>query len=336
MRSSTSNSDSPYRFFVRIALFLLLLAATTQVFRLFDLGYPTINAPTREGDRIYLAWDNANYDHLEYMFDGGAVRHAADADILLLGNSRLMMGVRFDALMRALSGTNLKPHWLGFAQGEPHDLPERIVEQANLAPRLAIMNVDNNFFTPGTSLYTQSLDKLGKDKALETYAARAENNRFWRSWQRYFPIPQINRWDWKLEHKRLPLLYRSETYGDWLYSAPEIMIRESQSFGKPHESALPPDYDVQLEEARKFVTLLRERGTEIVFITVPNPNGGEHLARAIGNELGVEVVTLPWEGYTTFDTSHLRIESAEKFTRLMMEQVMETEAWNRALNPPTN
>ncbi len=312
--------------------FAALLALLIQGFRLFGFTYPDPPAPTRAGDRLYLSADDYFYDHIEYMYrDDGPIEAARRADLLFAGNSRLMFGIQYDAVVEALRDTGVRPHWFGFGLGEAWELPARLIREKDLAPPLVLINADEDFFSKGLTAYSKYLMRLGPKGAFDLAERRQRKNEQWRFMMRLFPVPQWVALHGELEFTRKRDMYRSETFGDWLLADPLVTEKATQTFHKPSAKPLPPDFETQAQNAIEMVQLIRSRGGEAIFIVVPNLDADETVAQALGKRLGVRVLAeKSWDGYQTFDASHLNPPSARRYTRSIMAQLKETPEW-RAL-----
>src|SRR5690606_24024119 len=67
------------------------------------------------------------------------------ADVLLMGNSRLMFALRGNVLRQYFLPRGLRPFALGFGHLEQHEFPLAIFRRYDLRPRVVIANVDNFF-----------------------------------------------------------------------------------------------------------------------------------------------------------------------------------------------
>src|SRR5687768_17071664 len=118
----------------RQALVALLVGAVTFAFcafqgwglwklttlRRFDLDIVTAAAPPADH---FLAHDRGGHvDHhvLFHGMDEAALRHLHEADVLLMGNSRLMFALRGPALRQYFTARGMKPFALGFGHEEQH------------------------------------------------------------------------------------------------------------------------------------------------------------------------------------------------------------------------
>ncbi len=330
--SSTSSSKGPYALFGRMVVFAALTWALAQGFRLFGLSYPHWEPPVRAGDHLYLAADDFFYDHVAYMFEEtGPIEAARRADLLFLGNSRMMFGVNYQGVMEALEGTGAHPHWMGLGVGETWKLPTEIVQERHLAPKLVVVNCDADYFGKGYSVFAKYLKALGPERSLKMARNKNQKNRRWRLLMRIFPVPQFDPWSLSLKHTRVPYVYRSVEYGDWVVVDPALMEKATQAITKPGPAPLPENFPQQVENARRLLDLTRARGGEMVFIVVPNHDHDESVALALGRELGVTVLVEPdWTGYETFDVSHLKPASSLRYTRHIFAKLKETPEWRRA------
>jgi hypothetical protein len=319
----------PYALLARLGLFLLLFAGTAQLFRAAGLAYPEIKRPPeREGDSFYVATDGFAYDHIRYMFEReGPAAEAGKLDVVFLGNSRVMLGISHAGLEAALAGTGRRAHMMGF-QGESHSVAEFIIEnREDFRPGLVIINADQWYFQPPMTAFAALYVKKGTEGAMADMRLTRRMNRLWRLFQVVVPIPQVDTFAWRLYHSRLPLMWRSERDGDWAFGNWESDDWQTEKVVKLENEKRVEDFEVQLAHARTLVETLRERGSRVLFITVPSPNSGDRNGKELAEALGVTYVEVPWEGFTTFDASHLDRESAYRYTTELMKRVKETDEW---------
>lgn len=329
--------DGPWKLLLRCIAFGLLFVLVTQAFRLFGLAFPNIPVPDGHGDTMYLAYDDTNYDHFRYAFekDDGPIAFAKKADVLLLGNSRLMLGIAPFEFEKYLKPQGVSFHYMGFGQGESHALAKRIIQKERIKPKLVIVNADGAYFRPEYSGFTNWMLGLGEKDPADALAyikSHHYESDHWRAWMGIAPAPQLQKYYMKLEHTRLPMIYRSLERGFWIIASPEIAYKESMQVWKKEGPLpiIPRDKSRMVANGKKFVEMFRKQGTEVVFIVVPNIDHNAEIAHLVGDDMGVSVVDVPWDRYFVFDTSHLDLQSAERYTNAVMPLVVETPEWKRA------
>ena len=155
MRSSTFSSSRIGRSGVRASLAwfgatLVALIVTGQVVsqHVAVLAYARAPRPTLPTGSWYLdsrPWEQAYSHSVLYFGLGRSIESARRADILMLGNSRMLFAFPSDVLTPALAAHGLKAFNLGFQHSEFNVFPERVLERNDLRPRVVIVNEDEFF-----------------------------------------------------------------------------------------------------------------------------------------------------------------------------------------------
>ncbi len=106
-----------------------------------------------EAGTYYLAHDRGGQvDHhvLYHGTDGLAMERLKAAQVLFLGNSRLMFALDRGALRQFFDELGLTYYVLGFGHTEQDDFPARIIAKYDLRPEVVVVNADG-FFWDGQS-----------------------------------------------------------------------------------------------------------------------------------------------------------------------------------------
>jgi hypothetical protein len=262
----------------------------------------------------YLAGDiGGQVDHHVLFFGVDPEAHArlTAADVLFVGNSRLMFALRPGVLRPAFAALGHSYYALGFGFREADRFPLALIRRFDLRPRVVVVNADG-FFGGGLSPWAEVVNRD------TTFAARklrweAETAHDVRravhivapNWLALFGRPGLG-------HARELNMYRSRLDGTWQVSPwPESSV-----------TFLPPPLDGpalsrgEIAAARAFKAELDSRGVRLVLTRVPTPepHGGAGPAR-FADLLQVPLVVVETPGLTSGDRSHLDRASAHDWSR---------------------
>ncbi len=291
-----------------VATFLIVGGVTAAWWRLAPHAPPMFVTPTPTSADAYFAVNHPAFPHhLDHvaLYHGayGTPRYLRAADVLFLGNSRLMFGFAPDVLDDLSRRLGLSYYLLGFGHSEPAPFPMAIVRRFDLRPRFVVVNADP-FFVGDTSPYARTVAAMSAfdaRKVLFEGAAYHLAHTYLDAW-----LPQ---WPNLADGRRTFTLYRSRRTGAWLGPAAypsAVPFRESDD--------APPVPPQCLEVARRFKEEMDARGTRIVLTFVPSPAGCRSYAEQFARLLGVPLVAPRLDGLETFDHSHLTPASARRFT----------------------
>lgn len=264
----------------------------------------------------YLAHARGGHvDHhvLYHGIDADSVAALRRADVLLVGNSRLMFALRGEAIRQYFLPRNLRPFALGFGHLEQHEFPLAIFERFDLHPQVVIANVDN-FFGGVPSPWSQ---RVIRDRPFDAWKLRYEAEAAYhvrRTLHRVVPhVPEL----W-LEQREF-ILHRSRRDGSWFVATrfgrglPLMEFYEGRDALRPHN----------LELARAFKATVEEAGATLIFALIPGRDVSLTAAQMLADELGVPLVAPRVEGLRSMDASHLTDASAARYA----------SAFFRALDP---
>lgn len=254
----------------------------------------------------YLAHARGGHvDHhvLYHGIDAASLEAMRRADVLLMGNSRLMFALRGDALRQYFLPRGLRAFALGFGHLEQHEVPLAIFRRFDLHPRVVIVNVDN-FFGGMPSPWAQ---RVMREDAFDAWKVRIEATAAYRTRRvlhRVVPhVPEL----W-LEHREF-LIHRSRRDGSWFLGTrfgrglPLMDFYEGRDALRPHNVAL----------ARAFKQTVEAAGARLIFVLVPGRDVSLTAAQMLAGELDVPLVVPRVEGLRSMDASHLTDESAARY-----------------------
>jgi hypothetical protein len=265
-----------------------------------------------DGDH-YLAHDRGGHvDHhiLYFGTDAESLDNLKRAEVLFLGNSRLMFALQARVLQPHFSARGVPYFVLGFGFNEGDAFPLAIIERFDLRPRLVVVNVDG-FFGEGLSEWAQQVvrdtpfaTRKLRWEAEASHEARRVIHRVVPNWLNLFGRPGFN-------EGREFIAYRSRLDGTWVVSP----WPEAATPVEPPPPDAPAPGRVEIASAVRFAATLAARGARVLLTSVPAPTrrgaGPVHYASL----LQVPLVTPSVAGLTTYDGSHLTPTSALAWAR---------------------
>lgn len=237
------------------------------------------------------------------------------AQVIFLGNSRIMFALRPEALRPFFAAAGLPYYVMGFGFAEADRFPLAIIRKFDLHPALVVVNADG-FFGGGLSSWAEVVNRdtafAARKLQLEAEAAheaRRMVERLLPNWLQRFGLPGLGL-------RRGFIAYRSRQDGTWEVSPwPE----GTQGFVEP-----PPDGPAlgrgEAVAARAFKAELDARGSRLVLTRVPSPEPMPGAGPAqFAALLGVPLVIPEVAALTTHDHSHLSQASAHDWSRALVQ-----------------
>jgi hypothetical protein len=262
---------------------------------------------------FYLAHDRGGHiDHhvLFHGIDRAAREHLRAADVLFLGNSRLMFAL--DPLTMRQRFAAHRYYVLGFGHEEQDDFPLEIIRASDLRPSLVVINADH-FFAGEQSDWAGEVIKESDFDAWKTQFEGEIAHTFRRRLHRLVPqYVDLRRGG------REVVLYRSREDGTWFVA---------NNFGPGGRFAWPPAEDTEqpspqaLRAAELFKRELDARGSRMLLCIIPGPGVSLHRARAIASHLGVPLLVPEAVATRTIDGSHLGHASAVQVATSLLQQL---------------
>lgn len=262
------------------------------------------------GPDHYLAYCQAtgfgDYDHGAFWFDleEEAIRSAADAEVLFLGNSRLQFGLSSQHLDDWFAAESLRYYLLGFSHMENYNFTQPLLSKLDPAASAYIVNIDL-FFEPRVS--PPANDVMTDDDSLQRYVKKQR-------WQRV--------------HGRLcgmvgslcrneVAFFRSRSTGAW--------VRKGGEFGEWEDTVT---YDESVDHgmldkyhnaSSAFIDELSAGGACIILTNTPQSDTSRGTAQLLADRLGLPLVAPVLDGLRTFDGSHLDADSAARWSAAFVE-----------------
>ncbi len=279
--------------------------------RHFDLDIATAAPPPPDH---FLAHDRGGHvDHhvLFHGMDEATLRNLREADVLLMGNSRLMFALRGPALRQYFTMRGLRPFALGFGHQEQHRFPLEVMRRHGLRPKVVLANVDN-FFGGVTSPWGE---RVLADTAFDAWKTEFEaeaSHRVRRALHRVVPhVPDL--WEGEREF----IIYRSERDGSWFLATDFGRGSRLMPFYKGRDVVRPHN----LELARAFKDAVEAAGARLVFVLVPGRDVSLTHAQMLADVTGVPLVAPEVPDLRTMDGSHLTDESAERYAAIFFQHL---------------
>ena len=262
----------------------------------------------------FLAHDRGGHvDHhvLLHGMDDDTLRNLREADVLLMGNSRLMFAIRGDALRQYFVMRGLRPFALGFGHEEQHRFPLEVMRRHGLRPKVVIANVDN-FFGGVTSAWGE---RVLRDTAFDAWKVEFESttsHRVRRALHQVVPhLPDL--WDDEREF----IIYRSERDGAWFIATHFGRGARLETFYRGRDTLRQHN----LELARAFKAAVEASGARLIFALVPGRDVSLTHAQMLAGAVGVPLVAPEVTDLRTMDGSHLTDESADRYASVFFQHL---------------
>ena len=290
----------------RAALYVALLLTAALIALGAKLRFAHVFGCAASGysSERYLGYCNAtgygDYDHGAFWFglEPAAVRHAAAADVLFVGNSRLQFGFSAPATSAFFAARGLRHYLLGFIHTENVQFIEPLLEQIRPEARLYVINVDR-FFDDRITWWMEGI------KAPAEVLQRDHERQRWQQVHRAIcgRVPQ-----WCGDGLAF---YRSRNDGAWWASG----TRNTDAAAVADRAQEPrTDWPKYIAIAERFIARLPVERRCVVLTIVPSGDTRRNEAEAIAAAVGLPLVVPPVERLSTFDGSHLDPASAERWS----------------------
>jgi len=328
MSSSTSSSDR------RLRLRRALIACATAFVLSVPVGALLVQSvaalryarpvPAAEGLPagdwyVENGWGREIVSHaiLYYGF-GRSIENARDADLLLLGSSRVLAGFAPDLLVPFAETHGFQVFNLGFGHVESDLFPGIVIERHDLRPAMVVVDADG-FFTNRMSLKARSIHTgswFGDLRArVEATGAYLHRQLMW-SWLPHFlpEIPIPVEW-WEIEKRGR---FRSSDHGFY------CVWDEAEDAQRVNEDGGWQEIDKPtLRATEAFLERMRARDITVVLTHVPSskPLGSRARAAALAERFGLAFVAPLPDQLVTSDGSHLTRASARRFSQAFITEL---------------
>ncbi len=248
-------------------------------------------------------------DHDLYYHDlKGCMDHVREADVVILGNSRVLCGLASDQLAAVTERSGLKFYNLGFGYDEGGEFALELLRRFDLRPGVVVVNADASFWKRKTPMAAKVADSW----AWKSRVGYAEFQAAWHLRR------NIHRWLPKIISPEQVAIWRNHENGAWSVRSSDV---KPTNVAYLERESLATETEVLIASAHHWKEQLDRLGTTLVLTLVPSPESNVTLARKLGEELGVPLILAPSDAsFSTFDGDHLDRESSERFTKLFVEQ----------------
>lgn len=265
--------------------------------------------PERDEGKLSLVYDGhrAVDQYRMYHDQGGILNQARDADVLFLGNSRVLCAFDHELLSRFTKGNGASFYNLGFGYDEGGQFPLELIERFDLRPKVVVVNCDGSFWGE-----------------LSSAAISAMNGARWKTWTDVFELEAA----WRLRrsiHRVVPkivnsdriAIWRRHVDGSWI-----VLSDESQEAPVSYirSTVGPSEFSAAIEAAASYRDRLDALGIQMLFTLVPSKTSNLDFAEAMAEELEIPLLVPSSDlQLTTFDGDHLDSQSSKKFTKVFLK-----------------
>lgn len=282
------------------------LPVNVWIFRCPTSGYADDRFLSYCGDPAY-----GDYEH-EALFTGLEAQDGLKAaEVLILGDSRAQFGFSTAAMDAYFERAGIRYFNLAFGYGEQDLFPRKIIELHDLRPRIVVINTDFFFYRSASRIALSLINANdphprlgGRIKKLAQVVHRDLCGR---------PDSGLAKAICSTESGAQ---FKSVRTGRMFNVNSAVTARYPT---RDESGTQPGNADLILSNARAFKAMLDARGSRMVLTVVPFSHTDFSMADRISAELGVPLIRIPAEGFETFDTNHLCPDSAERWSRRLLD-----------------
>lgn len=317
MPTGSGQSLSPGLVFA--AVLGVLVTATTVVWMQSPLGHGrSITRAQRPSTGYYLAHDHGGHvDHHVLFFgtDAEALAGLREADVLFVGNSRLMFAARPGVLDPAFADLGRRYYLLGFGFREADRFPLAIIEKFDLRPRLVVVNIDG-FFENRLSDFARTVMKDSRFGAWKFGVEAETGHEVRRALHLLVPnyVDLLGRpgFPWRREI----VIYRSSANGAW-----QVSPWEAGTKPVPPRDLSFPLTAREVAAARRFKAAIEARGARLALTAVPTPRPTGGGPARFAELLDVPLVVVHPPALLTEDDDHLDEPSAVAWSEAFVREL---------------
>ncbi|TAN69983.1 MAG: hypothetical protein EPN20_05900 [Magnetospirillum sp.] len=284
------------------------LPVNVWVFRCPTAGYSPDTFLSYCDDPAY-----GDYEH-EALFTGLEAKDSLkSAEVLILGDSRAQFAFSTAAMDDYFQRSGMRYFNLAFGYGEQDLFPRKIIEIHDLHPRIVVINTDFFFYNAASR---PALKLIGANDTQPTLGGQV------RKLAQAYHRDLCTRPDSALAGA----ICSNGSGGQFKSSRTGRMTNINPAISRRYPTAeaagaQPANAELILSNARAFKAMLDARGARMVLTVAPFSRTDFTMAERISADLGVAFIRIPAEGYETFDTNHLDRESAERWSRRLLEEL---------------
>lgn len=287
---------------------VLLAALASYAYWLKTRSIFACQAPGYSADR-YLAYcggaNYADFEHGAFYFnlEPPALDYARNADVLVLGNSRLQVALSNDATADWFRQAQARYYLMAFSYNEDMVFTDELLRKIKPRAGVYIVNVDD-FFQRRETVFA---DEILHDPDTR---GRYEWKRLSQSWHRpicgAFP---------RLCGRKFVIFRSRETGAYYRIPGPEPLVaRNAASYDGTFDPSVVKDSTaLAIDFLKEFA-----KGRCVILTNVPYPHTNMGEAEAIAAGVGLPLVAPRLDGLYTTDGYHLDRTSADRWSRAFL------------------
>jgi hypothetical protein len=260
--------------------------------------------PASYGNSAFLsdcsASDYGDYDHGAFWFrlEPKAERAAGEASVVVLGNSRAMFAFSSPVTVQWFEQRSIPFYLLGFSHYESVTFVTPILERVRPHASAYVINADR-FFAEWLS---PAVERIWNERDSRS---RYDEKQFWQGPHKALcgPIPALC--------GRHFAVYRDISNGRWFTSGVPPNEPSGVADARPSDVEKWPHY---VDLAKTFIDQLHVDRECVVLTIVPTKETKRAEAEAIAQALGIQLIEPRVDDLTTFDGSHLNVQSAARWS----------------------
>jgi hypothetical protein len=275
------------------------------------IGTDELNLDIRVPNNFYLSsTERKEIDHSYFLNNqSNIIKKVQEADILLLGNSRMMFGINEKLISEHNNNSRYKIYNFAFDFGEGIEFPKYLIEKYQITPKAIIVHAGpytfNRFVTDKACESISRSRWFGYRESIEL-----RSNTYLQNWIHKI-IPKIRIWE---QHSMRR--YRSLMNGCLRY--------ETTLLGEIEFQQMNGDFNIKdeyLMGLNNFYTYCKEHGISLILTQVPAPDLNANFLSNLANQTNIPSISIAIKNPSTFDNSHLDKQSALKFTEQILHKL---------------
>jgi len=250
----------------------------------------------------YRDYDQGSFWH---QLDESAYRHARQAQVLFIGNSKLQFALSTQATSDWFAQRSTSHFLFGFAHNETVRFFSPVLAAMKPQARVIVIHVDRLFEDRLTPPMTILANDPGSRRIFRTKKV----------WQRiHRPVCSFAS---ELCGQNFGL-HRNMENGHWLFTGTQGRLDQPvpTGDGPPLEQERWPD---RAQRARDFIAPLQADNRCVLLILIPSQKTRREEALYIADALNLPLISPDVEGLETFDRNHLDEASATRWSTALFE-----------------
>jgi hypothetical protein len=288
---------------------VLLAAFASYAYWLKTRSIFACQAPGYSADRYLAYCGGGNYADFEhgaffYNLEPPALDYARNADVLLLGNSRLQVALSNEATADWFKQAAARPYLLAFSYNEDMVFTEELLRRMNPRAAVYIINV-GDFFERRETAAAKAI--LHDPDARSRYA--------WKRFAQSLHKPVCGAFP-RLCGNRFVIFRSRETGAYYKIPGPEPIVAKNAVSYDPavDQAAVKNSTALAIDFLKQFA-----KGRCVILTDAPYPETKIGNSEAIAAGVGLPLVAPRLEGLSTSDGYHLDRVSADRWSRAFLE-----------------